>query len=294
MKFRDILILEEKNDIISDCEKIVTYDLLNKAKEWWKNKLKNADDSFIKAVIKSRYGNVPINDEYTSRAQNDIDSAIMVIGAVNKLKYYANTGFKRFFTSSWSDTASMYYDTTRPNEIGVNCKLCFSQSTSWIFGALVHELQHAINPYIGTRNGSYLVKNIEHTLPSSSKSNSFTQTATSVKNMIYPSTKDIFSKDYILLNNRPEKRYDCSENENQSRINHVRAILNLEWGEKVTLDILRDNEGAYEAMRRSLVCWALRKDNIALEDFLNDLNSLATNSNKKPVGPSTYNKNTIA
>lgn len=294
MKFRDILILEEKNDIISDCKKIVTYDLLNKAKKWWLNKLNNADDSFINAVIKSHYGNVQIDDVYTSRAKNLIYDAINAINNVDTLKYYANSDLKSFLIPNWSDRAAMYYDITHPNEIGVNCRKCFSQSTSWIYGSLVHELQHAVNHYIGDRNGNYLVKNIEHTLPNSEKSNEFTRIGTSVKNAVYPSTKDIFSKDYILNNNVVHKKYDCDENENQSRINHVRAILKLEWGQKVTLDMLRDNEGAYNAIRKSLVCWALRKDNIALEDYLNDLNSLATNTNKKPVGLSTYNKNASA
>ena len=294
MKFRDILILEEKNDIISDCKKIVTYDLLNKAKKWWLNKLNNADDSFINAVIKSRYGNVQIDDVYTSRAKNLIYDAINAINNVDTLKYYANSELKSFLIPNWSDSAAMYYDITHPNEIGVNCRKCFSQSTSWIYGSLVHELQHAVNHYIGDRNGNYLVKNIEHTLPNSEKSNEFTRIGTSVKNAVYPSTKDIFSKDYILNNNIVHKKYDCDEDENQSRINEVRAILKLEWGQKVTLDMLRDNEGAYNAIRKSLVCWALRKDNIALEDYLNDLNSLATNTNKKPVGTSTYNKNASA
>ena len=56
----------------------------------------------------------------------------------------------------------------------------------------------------------------------------------------------------------------------------------------ITIDMLRDDK-AYKIFYYNLLCWANRKDNVSLQDYLNSLSQLVAKNNQKV--PQTFNGN---
>jgi hypothetical protein len=57
----------------------------------------------------------------------------------------------------------------------------------------------------------------------------------------------------------------------------VRGILNLKPNQDITIDMLR-NPKVYDTFQFNLMCWGGRTDNVSLQDYLNNLNSLVKNN----------------
>ena len=90
MKFRDLLqdLLEEQ----LPCQKMVTYDMLKQAKDWWLNRLRDPD--ILMKIIRARFTVDEIKtwtdkkiDETLRDTLQDLQAANKKIDLINKLLY---------------------------------------------------------------------------------------------------------------------------------------------------------------------------------------------------------------
>ena len=171
---------------------------------------------------------------------------------------------------------------------------------------LIHELQHTIHQYIGPVK-SWDVAYIKKTLPQSMPMprlvdaqhpyTTWDKTKDKISRLFHGNKKyeDLgddkrFDKSWILfLNSKNEGlTYSCSGDEVQSRVAKVNSYYNLDATTPITIDMLRDDK-AYKIFYYNLLCWANRKDNVSLQDYLNSLSQLVAKNNQKV--PQTFNGN---
>jgi hypothetical protein len=289
MKFRDLLqdLLEEQ----LPCEKVVTYDMLNRAKNWWLNRLTN-DPSIVSKILETKYGKPKLQKmdknsvfKLIDNTSKDIITAVKRINSVTKIEYL-NTG---------SDEV-MYVTPKNPTVIFVNCGKVKIQTNEDNYGFLIHELQHTIHDLMGVESstvvdtGNYrkYISNAWDTKEILKLSNPQSSWYDNAKNYVLKlfgndtNQKDdkYFTKEHAkkLFNQYAEYRtYACDPNETQSRMAQVRSLLNLKSNQDITIDMLRDPK-IYYAFQFNLMCWGGRTDNVSFQDYLNNLNLLATNN----------------
>ena len=293
MKFRDLLqdLLEEQ----LPCEKVVTYDMLKQAKNWWLNRLTN-DPSIVSKILETKYGKPKLQkmdknsvSKLIDNTSKDIITAVKRINSVNKLEYFNEV----------SDEV-MYVKPQTPTVVFVNCGKAKGLSGEENYGTLIHELQHTIHDLIGVDSstevdyGSYK-KYVSNTWDNKEilklndpKSSWYENAKKYVLNMFGSNNEEkgdeYFTKERAkrLYNEYSQYRtYSCNPNETQSRMAQVRGMLNLKPNQDITIDMLR-NPKVYYAFQFNLMCWGGRSDNVSLQDYLNNLNSLVKNdtSNK--------------
>ena len=122
MKFRDLL-----QDLLEDqlpCEKVVTYDILNRAKNWWLNRLTN-DPSIVSKILETKYGKPKLQKmdknsvfKLIDNTSKDIITAVKRINSVNKLEYFSISG-----------SEAMHANETNPTVVFVNCGSKFGLAT---------------------------------------------------------------------------------------------------------------------------------------------------------------------
>ena len=288
MKFRDLL-----QDLLEDqlpCEKVVTYDMLNRAKNWWLNRLTN-DPSIVSKILETKYGKPKLQKmdknsvfKLIDNTSKDIITAVKRINSVNKLEYFNEV----------SDEV-MYVKPKNPTVVFVNCGKTKGFSGEENYGTLIHELQHKIHDLIGVDSstevdyGNYR-KYISNTWDNKeilklndSKSSWYENAKKYVLNMFGSNAEEkgdeYFTKERAkrLYNEYSQYRtYSCNPNETQSRMAQVRSMLNLKPNQDITIDMLR-NPKVYYAFQFNLMCWGSRTDNVSLQDYLNNLNLLVKN-----------------
>ena len=288
MKFRDLL-----QDLLEDqlpCEKVVTYDMLNRAKNWWLNRLTN-DPSIVSKILETKYGKPKLQKmdknsvfKLIDNTSKDIITAVKRINSVNKLEYFNEV----------SDEV-MYVKPKNPTVVFVNCGKVKGLSGEENYGTLIHELQHKIHDLIGVDSstevdyGNYR-KYISNTWDNKeilklndSKSSWYENAKKYVLNMFGSNAEEkgdeYFTKERAkrLYNEYSQYRtYSCNPNETQSRMAQVRSMLNLKPNQNITIDMLR-NPKVYYAFQFNLMCWGSRTDNVSLQDYLNNLNLLVKN-----------------
>ena len=284
------IILEEQ----LPCEKVVTYDMLNRAKNWWLNRLTN-DPSIVSKILETKYGKSRLSQmdknsvfKLIDNTSKDIITAVKRINSVNKLEYFSK-----------SSSEAMHVNETNPTVVFVNCQKVKGLTNEVNYGALIHELQHIIHDLIGVDlltvvdNGKYVnyINNAWDTKEilklSTPKSSWYENAKKYVLNMFGSNDgqkegekgDEYFTKEYTKRKyNEFSKygRYMCDPNETQSRMAQVRAMLNLKPNQDITIDMLRDPE-VYWIFWFNLLCWGSRTDNVSLQDYLNNLNSLVKN-----------------
>lgn len=289
MKFRDLLqdLLEEQ----LPCEKVVTYDMLKQAKDWWFNRLR--DPHIMTKIIRSKFTVDEIKtwtDKEMDRTLNytvqDLQSARKKIDSVNKLSYYNDP----------KSDAIMNVKQTEPTIINVNCARVSNSSNDQLTSALVHELQHHIHFLIGgdpilDYTNPWDIRKIEKNqynpkVPVFDKS-WFDKAKEYINSLIGSKEVDnsslvddmYFTKKHqnkVWKYFKSEQRYMCNSTEVQSRMAEVRKYLNLKIGQDITIEMLK-NSKVYDMFSRTLACWGGRVDNVSLQDYLNNLNSLVKN-----------------
>jgi hypothetical protein len=293
MKFRDLLqdLLEEQ----LPCEKVVTYDMLNRAKNWWLNRLTN-DPSIVSKILETKYGKPKLQKmdknsvfKLIDNTSKDIITAVKRINSVNKLEYFSMSG-----------SEVMHVNETKPTVVFVNCQKVKGLTNEINYGALIHELQHIIHDLIGvdsltvvdTGNYRNYIDNSWDTKEilklSTPKSSWYENAKKYVLNVLGSNDRqkggeqkgdEYFTKEYAKRKyNEYSKdgRYMCDTNETQSRMAQVRSMLNLKPNQDITIDMLRDPE-VYWIFWFNLLCWGSRTDNVSLQDYLNNLNLLVSN-----------------
>jgi hypothetical protein len=273
------------------CEKLVTYDMLNRAKNWWLNRLTN-DPSIVSKILKTKYGNGQLQkmdknsvNKLIDNTSKDIITAVKRINLVNKIEYFNS-----------NEQEVMYVKPNKPTIVWVNCNRVKGLSNEDNYGFLIHELQHTIHDLIGVDsstvvdmgNYSKYISNAWDTKEILKLSNTQSSWYDKAKNYVLKlfgndtNQKDdeYFTKEHAkrLYNEYPQHRtYACDPNETQSRMAQVRAMLNLKPNKDITIDMLR-NPKIYDAFQLNLMCWGGRTDNVSLQDYLNNLNLLAANN----------------
>ena len=287
MKFRDLLqdLLEEQ----LPCEKVVTYDMLKQAKDWWNNRL--SDPNIIMKILRAKFTVDELKtwtDKEIDRTVNytvqDLQAARKKIDLINKLSYYNDP----------KGGAIMYVKSNEPTIININCGYVPKYSNDQLVSSLVHEIQHHIHYLIGgdeylndIRGGIKIEKNpYRPQAPVSEKSwfdkakeyiNSLTGSKDVDKSSLVNDT--YFLKRYqsrVWEYFKSKQTYACNPTEIQSRVAQVRMLLNLKPGQDITIEMLK-NQKVYEEFQLNLMCWGGRKDNVSLQDYLNNLNSLVKN-----------------
>ena len=290
MKFRDLLqdLLEEQ----LPCQKVVTYDMLKKAKHWWLNRLR--DPNILMKIIRQQYTVDNIKkwtdkeiDKEINNAVRNLLAATNKIVSINKLSYYNDpkSDALMFVTEN---------DPTSTNIININCAHVSKFNNDQLVSSLVHEIQHHIHNLIGGNgyfesiwDGIKIEKNpYRPQVPVSEKSwidkaKEYINNLTGSKDVdkSIPLNDTYFLKRYqsrVWEHLKDKQTYACNPTEIQSRVAQVRFLLNLKPGQDITIEMLK-NEKVYAAFQYNLMCWGGRKDNISLQDYLNNLNSLAKN-----------------
>ena len=288
MKFRDLLqdLLEEQ----LPCERVVTYDMLKQAKDWWNNRL--SDPNIIMKILRAKFTVDELKtwtDKEIDRTVNytvqDLQAARKKIDLINKLSYYNDP----------KGSAIMYVKSNEPTIININCGYVPKYSNDQLVSSLVHEIQHHIHYLIGgdeylndIRGGIKIEKNpYRPQAPVSEKSwfdkakeyiNSLTGSKDVDKSSLVNDT--YFLKRYqirVWEYFKSKQSYACNPTEIQSRVAQVRMLLNLKPGQDITIEMLK-NQKVYEEFQLNLMCWGGRKDNVSLQDYLNNLNSLVKNN----------------
>jgi hypothetical protein len=264
--------------------------MLNRAKNWWLNRLTN-DPSIVSKILETKYGKPKLQKmdkksvfKLIDNTSKDIITAVKRINSVTKIEYL-NTG---------SDEV-MYVTPKNPTVIFVNCGKVKIQTNEDNYGFLIHELQHTIHDLMGVDSstvvdmGNYrkYISNAWDTKEILKLSNPQSSWYDNAKNYVLKlfgndtNQKDdkYFTKEHAkkLFNQYAEYRtYACDPNETQSRMAQVRSLLNLKSNQDITIDMLRDPK-IYYAFQFNLMCWGGRTDNVSLQDYLNNLNLLVSN-----------------
>ncbi len=277
-----------------NCKDVVTYNLLNKAKQWWLNRLTN-DPSIVSKILETKYGKPQLQKmdknsifKLIDSTSKDLITAVKRINSVTKIEYLNEVGDE-----------VMYVKPKTPTIVFVNCGNAKVLSGEEVYGFLVHELQHIIHDLIGLDssttidNGQYR-KYVSNTWDqnqiyklSNPKSSWYQNTIKYVSNLFglnnqQKNDEDYFSKEHAkkLYDEYPQYRaYACDPNEVQSRMAQVRAMLKLNPNQSITIDMLKSPK-IYNAFQLNLMCWGGRTDNVSLQDYLNNLNLLAKNNTK--------------
>ena len=287
MKFRDLLqdLLEEQ----LPCEKVVTYDMLKQAKDWWLNRL--SDPNIIMKILRAKFTVDELKtwtDKEIDRTVNytvqDLQAARKKIDLINKLSYYNDP----------KGSAIMYVKSNEPTIININCGYVPKYNNDQLVSSLVHEIQHHIHYLIGgdeylndIRGGIKIEKNpYRPQVPVSEKSwfdkaKEYINSLTGSKKVdkLIPVNDGNFTKRYqsrVWEYFKSKQTYACNPTEIQSRVAQVRMLLNLKPGQDITIEMLK-NQKAYDMFFYNLMCWGGRKDNVSLQDYLNNLNSLVKN-----------------
>jgi len=290
MKFRDLLqdLLEEQ----LPCQKVVTYDMLKQAKDWWLNRLRDPD--ILMKIIRARFTVDVIKtwtdkkiDETLSDTLQDLQAANKKIDLINKLLYYNDP----------KSDAAMFVtenDPTSTNIVNINCAHVSKYSNDELVSFLVHEIQHHIHNLIGSNgffesiwDGIKIEKNPYRPQVPVSEKSWFDKAKEYINNLTgskkidnsIPLNDSIFLKRYqsrVWEYLKAKQSYACNPTEIQSRVAQVRMFLNLKPGQDITIEMLK-NEKVYGMFQYNLMCWGGRKDNISLQDYLNNLNSLVKN-----------------
>jgi len=287
MKFRDLLqdLLEEQ----LPCQKMVTYDMLKQAKDWWINRL--SDPNIMMKILRTKFTVDELKtwtDKEIDRTVNytvqDLQAARKKIDLINKLSYYNDP----------KSDEIMYVKLNEPTIININCAYVPKYSNDQLVSTLVHEIQHHIHYLIGgdeylnvIRGGIKIEKNpYRPQVPVSDKSwfdkaKEYINSLTGSKNIddSTPLNDSVFLKRYqsrVWEYLKSKQSYACNPTEIQSRVAQVRMLLNLKPGQDITIEMLK-NKKVYDKFQYNLMCWGGRKDNISLQDYLNNLNSLVKN-----------------
>ena len=274
------------------CQKVVTYDMLKQAKDWWINRL--SDPNIIMKILRAKFTVDELKtwtdkeiDKTVNNTVQDLQAARKKVDLINKLLYYNDP----------KSDAMMFVkenDPTSTNIVNINCAHVSKNSNDQLVSSLVHEIQHHIHYLIGGNeffesiwDGIKIEKNpYRPQVPVSEKSwfdkakeyiNSLTGSKDVDKSSLINDTyflKRYQSRVWEYL--KSKQSYACNPTEIQSRVAQVRMILNLKPGQDITIEMLK-NEKAYYMFFYNLMCWGGRKDNISLQDYLNNLNSLVKN-----------------
>ena len=211
----------------------------------------------------------------------------MLVRLITKLSYYNDP----------KSDAAMFVtenDPTSTNIVNINCAHVSKYSNDELVSMLVHEIQHHIHNLIGSSgffesiwDGIKIEKNpYRPQVPVSEKSwfdkaKEYINSLTGSKDIDKSSLVDdsYFTKKYqnrVWNYYKSQQVYMCDATEIQSRVAQVRMFLNLKPGQDITIEMLK-NEKVYGMFQYNLMCWGGRKDNISLQDYLNNLNSLVKN-----------------
>lgn len=277
-----------------NCKDIVTYNLLNKAKQWWLNRLTN-NPAIASQILNTKYGNAQIQkidknsfNKILNKTIKDIAFAAKRINSVNKIEYL-----------DYESDEVMFIKPIQPTIVWVNCKKIKPLNNEEVYGFLVHELQHIIHEFIGLdlsttidngQNRKYISNKWDENQIyklSDPKSSWYQNTIKYVSDLFgfnnQQKNDEDFSKEHAkrLFDEYYQYRsYACDPNEVQSRMAQIRAMLKLNHNQSITIDMLKSPK-IYDAFQLNLMCWGGRTDNVSLQDFLNNLNLLAKNNTKK-------------
>ena len=289
---------DDLNKVLPACKALYNQNTLNQAITWWKDRISNDNfkvkllyNKFGKIFSKLKwnresgfgsrfvYGTLPPNekkevDKYTKLiAQTLSDIKRRLDNIKLAYDYSPNGGYG----------GKIHYD--EPEIIHVNCAHIKNTTKEYSVSLLVHELQHSIDEFLGTKSGFYYggfltdysqkeMKKIELEYPKQEIDNS---------NFDIRSAKEVQDDSYFdkeELKRDPDYKntgYNCSPTEVASRMAQVRHYLNLPINKDVTIYHLTYDFQAYHLFKRNLLCWASRNDNVSLEDYLANLNLLAKN-----------------
>jgi hypothetical protein len=265
--------------------------MLKQVKDWWINRL--GDPNIMMKIIRSN-SSVDELKNWTEKEINrnvnnivkDLQSARKKVDSITKLSYYNDP----------KSDAYMYVKQGESTIINVNCAKVSNYSNDELISAMVHEIQHHIHfliggdpimDYLNTWDIKKIEKNPYNPQVRVSEKSWFDRAKEYINSLT--GSKDIdksslvddsyFTKKYqnrVWNYYKSQQVYMCNPTEVQSRMSQVRKYLNLKFGQDITIEMLK-NKKVYGMFEYTLGCWGGRKDNVSLQDYLNNLNSLVKN-----------------
>jgi hypothetical protein len=251
----------------------------------------NFDKNLILRVATTKYGKNQPSEQLTTQIMGDIEKAKQQINSINKINYVNNPNM----------TANAYWQPSLPNQISVVCNNIGGQDNmEFNLTILIHELQHSIHQYIGpvkSWDQAYIKKTLPGSMPMPRMVDAqhpytfWDKTKDKLSSLFSGGDKKYedlgdkkFDKGWIMFMNQKNEglKYSCNADEVQSRVAQVRSRLKLPPGAPITIEMLKDDE-TYKQFFYNLLCWANRKDNISLQDYLNSLNMLVMNKGNNKV-----------
>jgi hypothetical protein len=261
------IIQEESPDRYEKCKQVYTNELLERAKDWYKQKF---NDPITRKNWESRN-----QDTIRKKGGNYFTEKVM--------KYWVNQ-LDRLRIKYWNfgkntDHMVAAYST---GEIFCNCSVSDlnSLTENQIVETFVHEIGHALDSTTLREplNKDTDIKNTFQGNPNPNEQNYV----------------DTFTKFYdrFVKENPNYKSYVCDPSETKSRIESLRYKNGIKYGQKFPKDVFikymekginhtPGTEFAIDDVEFLILCWA-KSGGRDIESFLNDMDSLVINQNKVP------------
>lgn len=295
----------------SACRKAVTYKLLWDAKQWWINRLsidggngkRTPNTNIMSKILYQKYKITDLasllkNDpkkgkQYYKEAS---DLVMKAVDFVENIKFvFENHGEKGLDNVN----AAMWVASNDKQSVHINCQVYskpkYQTGNSEIKDTLVHEIQHSIDQFFGYAYNmnieftgdadEYVSKRTEQKISQDwSRKPMTNDKITYMDKELAPTIKksgddysfdNYYNKNFLSKQELfKEKKYNCDSTEIQSRYTETKRILGLPPSVDLTINHLKSNGEAYVEFYRNLLCWASRTDDVSLDTFMKNINSL--------------------
>ena len=290
----------------SACRKTITYKLLWEAKQWWINRLsidggngkRKPNTNIMSKILYQKYKITDLasllkNDpkkgkQYYKEAS---DLVMKAVDFVENIKFV----FEKQGENGLNNVEGVAWVTSDDKQIvHINCEYFsnpkYQKDNSFIKDTLVHEIQHSIDQFFGYGMDIDFKGDMDKQYKELKKLTDWSQKPMTNDKITYmdkelaPTIKksgddysfnSYYNKDFISKSPQfKDKEYNCNSTEIQSRYTETKRILGLPPSVDLTINHLKSNSEAYVEFFRNLLCWASRTDDVSLDTFMKNINSL--------------------
>jgi hypothetical protein len=288
------------------CKSAFNQNMLNQAISWWDDRLTNAN--FLMKLLYTFFGVTDITKLDRNKFMKNLDFVVNKAKQIHdflktiKLEYYYDdNGNELAYVDFWGVTDKIHVNCSYIKDFNY-IKNTYGSMEDYqkkvVVTTLVHELQHAIDGFLGV--DAVIGKEGERPLGDKRSFDKRKMDAIAIK---YPKKEEgNFNLGTYVDDNAPKKdnrrfedyywnkeqlkkepeysniSYNCRPTEVASRLAETRRELGLSVSESLRIDMLKYDGRAYDKFKKNLLCWASRTDNVSIEDYIATVDKMAKNN----------------
>ena len=275
-----LIIEQETNDCLNRFKPVV-----DEASNWWKNWLNHP---VTQEKWDKLYGGEKMYKDVLPSWLNVLNKIQIIPYDQNTKEFFCSTK-KKFIPDEETEKVNAFvYPKDCLNDIFVNCE----KKTGEELSTMIHEIQHLLNFQHPINNLTKFKEKYNTTSPNLQQVNTEQEIIDKIGKVNADDLKKIFGDKYISVYNRliiflareigNRKTYICSDDEKLSNLASIRQLLNISQNSQINIQQVipylkgeKQNTDFYWLF----LCW-IQSNFPPLEEYLNDLNSLAANTNK--------------